>query len=66
MKNLFFTLTLVLAVLYGYAQEKLTYQEPPQAILELVNAPLAPSVQIDRKGENIVLLYRDPFKSIAE
>lgn len=48
------------------AQEKLTYQSPPDEILELVDAPLAPAVQIDDKGENVVLIYRDAFKSIAE
>jgi dipeptidyl aminopeptidase/acylaminoacyl peptidase len=49
-----------------FAQEKLTYQKPPKEILELVDAPLAPSVLIDSKGENAILLYRDAFKSIAE
>ena len=48
------------------AQEKLDYQKPPAAILELVEAPLAPSVQIDSKGENVILFYRDPYKSISE
>lgn len=48
------------------AQEKLTYQKPPEEILNLVDAPLAPTVQIDSQGENVVLLYRDAFKSIAE
>jgi dipeptidyl aminopeptidase/acylaminoacyl peptidase len=48
------------------AQEKLTYQKPPKEILDLVDAPLAPTVQIDSQGENVVLLYRDAFKSIAE
>ena len=48
------------------AQEKLTYQQPPSEILDLVEAPLAPAVQIDSKGENVVLIYRNAFKSIAE
>jgi hypothetical protein len=48
------------------AQEKLGYQKPPKEIMELVEAPLAPSVIIDSKGENVVLLYRDSYKSIAE
>lgn len=48
------------------AQENLDYQKPPKEIVELVDAPLAPSVLIDKKGENVVLLYRDPYKSIAE
>lgn len=49
-----------------FAQEKLSYQKPPQEILELVEAPLAPSVLIDDAGEDMVLLYRDQYKSIAE
>ena len=48
------------------AQEKLEYQKPPASILELVNAPLAPAVRIDSKGENVILFYRDAYKSIAE
>ncbi|MCM4159764.1 S9 family peptidase [Antarcticibacterium flavum] len=48
------------------AQENLTYQKPPQEILELVDVPLAPSTLIDSKGEMMVFLYRDQYKSIAE
>ncbi|WP_081211405.1 S9 family peptidase [Salegentibacter sediminis] len=48
------------------AQENLTYQKPPQEILELVDVPLAPSTIIDSKGEMMVFLYRDQYKSIAE
>ncbi|MFT7019058.1 MAG: hypothetical protein ACJASO_001238, partial [Cyclobacteriaceae bacterium] len=48
------------------AQGGLGYQTPPQEIKELVDAPLAPSVRIDNKGENVVLLYRNAYKTIAE
>ncbi len=48
------------------AQENLTYQKPPQEILELVDVPLAPNTIIDSKGEMMVFLYRDQYKSIAE
>ncbi len=48
------------------AQGGLGYQEPPKEIKELVDAPLAPSVRIDNKGENVVLLYRNAYKTIAE
>lgn len=48
------------------AQGGLTYQEPPKEIKELVDAPLAPSVRIDDDGENVVLLYRNAYKTIAE
>ncbi|AKA35886.1 alpha/beta hydrolase family protein [Flagellimonas lutaonensis] len=48
------------------AQEKLTYQKPSQEILELVDAPLPPSVRLTENGDYMVFLYRDPYKSIAE
>ena len=49
-----------------YAQVDKNYQKPPKEILDLVEAPPAPSVIIDDKGENVILLYRDSYKSIAE
>lgn len=48
------------------AQENLTYQKPPQEILELVDVPLAPSTILDSDGEMMIFLYRDQYKSIAE
>lgn len=50
----------------SFSQGGLTYQAPPQEIKELVDAPLAPSVRIDNEGENVVLLYRNAYKTIAE
>ncbi|WP_375581300.1 prolyl oligopeptidase family serine peptidase [Marivirga tractuosa] len=66
MKKLLFLFLLISVSWNLKAQENLDYQKPPKEILELVDAPLAPSVLIDKKGENVVLLYRDPYKSIAE
>lgn len=48
------------------AQETQTYQKPPKAILELVDYERAPSVLIDSKADNILLIYRDTYKSIQE
>jgi len=48
------------------AQENLSYQKPHASILELVDAPLAPAIRIDSKGENVILFFRDQYKSIAE
>ncbi|MBO6606874.1 prolyl oligopeptidase family serine peptidase [Psychroserpens sp.] len=48
------------------AQQNLTYQQPPDEIMQLADVELAPGVQIDSKGEQMVLLYRDQYKSIAE
>ena len=66
MKKLIATIAFFLLATPFIAQEKLTYQKPPKEILELVDAPLAPSVWIDSNGENVVLFYRDAYKSIAE
>ncbi|WP_417858909.1 prolyl oligopeptidase family serine peptidase [Xanthomarina gelatinilytica] len=65
MKTSLFYLFLFVTTL-SFGQENLTYQKPPQSILELAEAPLAPSIQIDSKGKNIVFLYRSNFKSIEE
>ncbi|WP_417196567.1 prolyl oligopeptidase family serine peptidase [Bizionia sp.] len=65
MKSLL-TCCLFLFVISGYAQENLTYQKPHQNILELAEAPLAPSIRMDSKGENIVFLYRSAYKTIEE
>ncbi|WP_159022951.1 S9 family peptidase [Formosa sp. L2A11] len=62
----FFSFFLLFFVLTGYSQENLTYQKPHQNILELAEAPLAPRIRIDGKGEHIVLLYRSRYKTIAE
>ncbi|MBC3847039.1 S9 family peptidase [Winogradskyella echinorum] len=50
----------------SYAQQSLKYQQPSEEILELADVELAPGVQIDSKGEHMVLLYRNQYKSIAE
>ena len=59
-------LLLIFVYLNGYAQQNLTYQKPSKEILELADADLAPGVQIDSKGEHMVLLYRNQYKSIEE
>ncbi|WP_044399417.1 S9 family peptidase [Lacinutrix sp. Hel_I_90] len=49
---------------FAFSQENLNYQKPSNEILELAEAPLAPSIRMDDQGENIVFLYRSNFKSI--
>lgn len=56
----------LLSGLFGFAQQNLTYQTPPDEILELADVELAPGVQIDSKGEYMVLISRNQYKSIAE
>jgi dipeptidyl aminopeptidase/acylaminoacyl peptidase len=65
MKTKFLLLIFFLAS-FSYAQESLTYQKPSKEILDLADADLAPGVQIDSKGLNIVLIYRNQYSSIAE
>ena len=66
MKPIYTLLSFLLFFISVKAQENISYQKPPKEILDLVNAPIAPSVRIDEKGEFAVLLYRDNFKSIEE
>ncbi len=58
---------IVSLIWYGAtAQVDIEYQKPPKEILELIDAPAVPSASFDAKNENIVLLHRNQFKSIAE
>lgn len=65
MKNVLFFFPFLFGISL-IAQENLMYQTPPQEILDLVDVPSAPSVRIDNKGEYMVLLYRDSYKTLAE
>ncbi|MEL7530889.1 MAG: prolyl oligopeptidase family serine peptidase [Bacteroidota bacterium] len=65
MKHLLFPL-LLLFVIPLIAQENLSYQKPPTEILELVDVPLAPGVIMDNAAENMILLYRDNYKTLAD
>lgn len=63
------TLLLCLTVLLctrAPAQDGLTYQTPPASIMQLVDVPLAPRVLMDHERKNMLLLYRDTYKSIDE
>lgn len=47
-------------------EDKLTYQRPPKEILDLVDVPRAPFVEIDQRGEYMLFIYRDSYQTIAE
>lgn len=66
MKKLSFLLVFLVCSAPFLAQEGTGYQQPPKEILDLAAAPLAPSVLLDDAAENVILLYRDAFKSIEE
>jgi dipeptidyl aminopeptidase/acylaminoacyl peptidase len=59
-------LILLVSVIQINAQESITYQTPPQEILELVDVPRAPSVLIDDAKNYMVMLYRDSYESIDD
>jgi len=65
-KTTAFLIVLSLVIGIAKAQVDITYQLPPKEILELADAKLAPMVLIDKKAENIVLLSRNRYSSIAE
>lgn len=48
------------------AQVELSYQVPPREILELADAPVPPTVMVNDKGTQVVLLHRNRFMSLAE
>ncbi|MFT6934345.1 MAG: dipeptidyl aminopeptidase/acylaminoacyl peptidase [Maribacter sp.] len=66
MNKLVLVITALFICLTTVSQENLGYQKPPKDILDLVEAPLAPSVLIDESGNYMVMLYRDYYKSIEE
>lgn len=48
------------------AQESLSYQQPPQEIVALVDVPRAPRVLIDEGKNYMLLLEGNPYKSLEE
>lgn len=48
------------------AQEPLTYQKPPEEIMELLEAPTTPEISINNSGSIMLLLNRPDYPSIEE
>jgi len=59
-------LLFILAASFSFAQEDISYQKPPQEILDLVDYQRAPSISMDSKREQIVFMYRNTYKTLAE
>ena len=61
-------LFLLLALMSGitFAQVDISYQQPPKEIIDLADAPAAPTLMFDDNNQNIVVLQRNQYKSIAE
>ncbi len=62
----YFSLLLVLVLCTSVRAQNVGYQQPDKAILDLIDAPLAPTVLMDDDKEHMVMLYRDAYKSIEE
>ncbi|MGB3452417.1 MAG: prolyl oligopeptidase family serine peptidase [Moheibacter sp.] len=65
MKKLTSIILIALAAI-GFAQEDINYQIPPPEILELVDFQRAPTISMDSKKEQIVFMYRNTYKTLAE
>ncbi|MGC9341508.1 MAG: S9 family peptidase, partial [Bacteroidales bacterium] len=66
MRRIILSLFFILLAASFYAQENLDYQLPPEEILELVDAPLAPRILMDRNAENLLMVYTNKYKTIEE
>ena len=49
-----------------FAQDALQYQKPSKEILDLVDVTLAPTTLVDDAQQNMLLLFRDNYKSIED
>jgi dipeptidyl aminopeptidase/acylaminoacyl peptidase len=65
MKKLIILLFLFMTY-FSDAQENLTYQNPTKEILKLADVSLAPGVILNEAQTQMLLLFRDQYKSIEE
>ena len=57
---------LLLLTIPAFAQENLTYQNPPKSILDLADYQRAPTVSMDTKKEYMLFMYRNTYKSLDD
>ena len=61
------SLTIVFVIIsYASAQEALKYQLPPSEIVNIVDAPITPSISVSPDKTSILLIERSPIITIAE
>lgn len=65
-RTLIIALTLLIALNKNMAQENLSYQTPPESIMQLADYQRAPQVSIDTKKEFMLLIYRSTYKSLDD
>ncbi len=66
MKRVILIIISILGTFYQQGIAQTTYQTPPKAIAELVNAPSTPSVSFSKNGDWMMLLERADNPSIEE
>lgn len=67
MRRVYFLLfVLLMSNRFVESQENITYQVPPAEILKLVDIERTPTVNIDSKGEQMLFLYRNTFKTLSD
>lgn len=67
MKKYFLLLISLFVIEYStYSQENISYQKPPKEILELADYQRAPSVSMDSKKINMMLTYRNTYKTLED
>ena len=63
-KKIIVALYIVIMAFSSMAQVDIVYQKPPKEILELVDVKMPPTIMVDRKGEQMVLTYRESYLTI--
>jgi dipeptidyl aminopeptidase/acylaminoacyl peptidase len=66
MKRVILIIISILGTFYQQGIAQTTYQTPPKAIADLVNAPITPSVSFSKNGDWMMLLERADNPSIEE
>ncbi|HEX8269446.1 MAG TPA: prolyl oligopeptidase family serine peptidase [Flavobacterium sp.] len=66
MKINFSIFLFLVSTIVSFAQENITYQKPPQSILDLADYERAPSVSMDTKKQYMLLSYRNTYKTLDE
>ena len=65
MRILFF-ISFLFITAYSIAQDDVNYKTPPKDIMDLVMAKPTPAVNVDSKGEWMILTERSDFPTIED
>ncbi|HEX4958901.1 MAG TPA: prolyl oligopeptidase family serine peptidase [Lacibacter sp.] len=65
MRNLLLLL-LGFPCLISYAQDAISYQTPPQVIMDLALAKPTPQISVDKKGEWMLIIERNSYPTVEE